>query len=283
MQAGLTIFTIPKGFDGHIGVIQRNALASWRRLGPQVHIVLFGDDPGVAEAATECGARHVPDIAKNEYGTPLVSDAFTRMRRLAETPLLMYSNSDLLYDQTLIESAKAVGAKQEFLMSGQCWDTKITADIDPTADQTWRSIFRDHKANGQLRGPAGMDFFIFPRETPIDMPELAVGRPGWDCWLAWHCLMKGIPLINATRSVIAIHQNHDYSSLRLGYQHRKGPERELNNKAAGGLSNMLTLREANWHLVGGRLERPPLLRRLPSLLARQRMYQLLLGLKRLLQ
>jgi hypothetical protein len=49
----LTIFTIPKPFRGHIEVIQRNAIESWLRLRPQCEIILCGDDPGVAEAASE--------------------------------------------------------------------------------------------------------------------------------------------------------------------------------------------------------------------------------------
>jgi hypothetical protein len=29
-----TLFTVPKAFEGHIGVIQRNAFGSWARLRP---------------------------------------------------------------------------------------------------------------------------------------------------------------------------------------------------------------------------------------------------------
>ena len=276
----ITIFSIPKAFEGDIGVIQRNAIASWRRLGPNVQIVLFGSDPGIAEAAAEFRARHERDIAANDYGTPLVSDAFARIRGIATSPLLMYTNADLLYDGTLLSAVETVADKTAFLMSGRCWDTKISEDLTVATSESWHVLFSEHRTRGRLRGPAGMDYFVFPRAMPLDMPRLAVGRPGWDCWLAWHCLMNGIPVINATKSVIAIHQNHSYSSLRLGYQHRKGPERDLNHRAAGGLGHMLTLREANWHLVGGRLQRPPLLRRIPSLLARRRFYQKLLALKR---
>ena len=32
----LTIFTIPKPFVGHIGVIQRNAIISWLNLSPKM-------------------------------------------------------------------------------------------------------------------------------------------------------------------------------------------------------------------------------------------------------
>ncbi len=47
----LTLFSIPKAFDGHLGTIQRNAVRSWTSLGPGVQVVLVGDEPGVAAGA----------------------------------------------------------------------------------------------------------------------------------------------------------------------------------------------------------------------------------------
>jgi hypothetical protein len=40
----LTLFTTAKPFEGHSGVIQRNALKSWKLLHPDIEIILFGDD-----------------------------------------------------------------------------------------------------------------------------------------------------------------------------------------------------------------------------------------------
>lgn len=278
-MAALTIFSVPKAFAGHIGTIQRNALASWRRLGADVHVALLGDDPGVADAAREFGARHLAELSVNRYGTPLVSDAFERMRSEAQTPFLMYTNADMLYDASIVRSLHAVANRREFLMSGQRWDTDITEDLCASDAAGWQKVFSEHASRGRLHGPAGMDYFMFPRAMPLDMPEFAVGRPGWDSWLVWSCLMRGVPVINATRSAVAIHQNHGYSHQRLGSP-QKGPERDLNIHAAGGLANMLTLREAPWHLIDGQLRRPPLSGLIPSMLGRNRLYQRLLALKR---
>jgi hypothetical protein len=48
----LTLFTTAKPFEGHSGVIQRDALKSWKLLRPDIEIILFGDDAGGAEIAT---------------------------------------------------------------------------------------------------------------------------------------------------------------------------------------------------------------------------------------
>ena len=118
-------------------------------------------------------------------------------------------------------------------------------------------VVRAAGKHGRLHGPAGMDFFIFPRDLPIKMPDFAVGRVSWDSRLVRKCRMDRIPVIGATGTIVALHQNHDYTQLALGRQHEHGPERDLNLRAAGGLSHLLTLREADYNLAAGRLSRPP--------------------------
>jgi hypothetical protein len=76
----LTLFTVPKAFKEHINNIQLNAILSWMSLRPRPEIILFGDDEGTPEVAEELGLRHVPEIACNEYGTPLVGDRTQRIR-----------------------------------------------------------------------------------------------------------------------------------------------------------------------------------------------------------
>ena len=61
----LTFFTCPRGFEGRIGVIQRNAILSWLALKPRPEIIVLGNDPGVAEICRELGLRHLPEVLRN--------------------------------------------------------------------------------------------------------------------------------------------------------------------------------------------------------------------------
>ena len=61
----LTLFSTPKPFRGHIGVIQRNALKSWTLLHPDVEIILFGDDEGTADICRELGLQHEPHVERS--------------------------------------------------------------------------------------------------------------------------------------------------------------------------------------------------------------------------
>ena len=60
----LTIFGIPKSFEGHNKIIQRNAIQSWLKLCPKCEIILFGDDEGVLETSNELGVKHIQFIEK---------------------------------------------------------------------------------------------------------------------------------------------------------------------------------------------------------------------------
>ena len=49
----LTVFSCPKSFLGPIRLIQRNAIQSWLNLGPEVEVVLMGDDEGTSEVLVQ--------------------------------------------------------------------------------------------------------------------------------------------------------------------------------------------------------------------------------------
>src|SRR5260370_7243774 len=65
----LTIFTTAKPFRGHTGIIQRNALQSWKALHPGIEVILFGDNPGAAEPAQESALHHEPFVKRTEFAT----------------------------------------------------------------------------------------------------------------------------------------------------------------------------------------------------------------------
>src|SRR5258708_5993644 len=83
----ITIFAMPKAFRGHIDVIQRNAIMSWTRLSIKPEVILLGTDEGTAEVAREFGVCHLPEVARNPEGTPLVSDLFAQGQRCAANDL----------------------------------------------------------------------------------------------------------------------------------------------------------------------------------------------------
>ena len=52
-----TIFAVPKPFQGHIGLIQENAIRSWVALDADHEVILLGDEDGTAEVSRRLGVR----------------------------------------------------------------------------------------------------------------------------------------------------------------------------------------------------------------------------------
>jgi len=266
----------------HIRVIQRNAIQSWLSLKPTCEIILFGDDEGVAETAHELGAKHIPFIEKNEFGTPLLSSAFSSAQKLAQNDFLMYANADVIFFQDLIEVVQKID-KPAFLMCGRRWDLDIKEEID-FEDNGWTGELLERVKNeGKPHGLSGMDYFVFPRNL-VNMPAFAVGRPGWDSWLIYDMRSRRVPVINATDAITVVHQNHNFSHSKFGEKKRVGgPEWQRNIEIAGGLTNMLTLRDADWVLDKSGLGRSPFPERVFSLISLFYPWRLLLAVKRRLQ
>jgi len=231
-MAYLTIFSIPKGFvDPHVSLIQRNALASWARLRPEIEVLLLGDDAGVAEAAREFDVTHVGDAATNEYGTPLLDWAFGEAAARATGKVLCYVNADIVLLPDFLAAVRRLPG-EPYLGVGQRWNCDIRAPIDFAADGDGLDEWA--RRNGQLDPGYGSDYFVYPRQVDVGLPPFAVGRPGWDNWMIGRALQLRLPVIDMTPSTTVIHQNHDYGHVQ-GAQGLdwEGPEADRNRQLGG--------------------------------------------------
>jgi hypothetical protein len=215
--APLTIFAMPKAFRGHIGVIQRNAIASWTRIQPRPQVLLLGTDEGTAEVAAELGVQNVPHVQRNQWGTPLVSDIFAQAHASSSSPILCYVNSDImLFDDFMAALLRVAAWTPRFLMIGRRTDTDITEPL--TFQQpNWAAQVRGTALKtGRLQIARNIDYFAFTRGLYPAVPAFGIGRFWWDNWLVWKVRDLGAPVVDASRVVLAIHQNHDYSHTTYG-------------------------------------------------------------------
>jgi hypothetical protein len=209
----ITFFTSPKPFRGHIDVIQRNAIESWKRVHPSAEVILFGDEEGVGKAAVELGVRHVPHVKRNSFGTPYLAALVDGAQGLTGNSVLCYINCDII----LLSDFRAALDRlpvpnSSFLMSGQRWDTDVIEALDFSSPD-WEAGIRERAltANRQ-RPPRYIDYFVFSRGLyDQKTPPLVIGRAGFDNWMIWHARHSGAQVIDASRIVVAVHQNHDYA------------------------------------------------------------------------
>ncbi|PJA01683.1 hypothetical protein COX74_01375 [bacterium (Candidatus Gribaldobacteria) CG_4_10_14_0_2_um_filter_41_16] len=249
-----TIFTIPKPFnDSKINIIQRNAITGWTKLGRNFEIILIGDEPGIAEIAEELNLKHIREVKKNEFNTPLLSSAFALARNLSRSDILIYANSDIIFSDNLSKIFKYL-PKNNFIAAGRRWDLEISELID-FDNPTWGEELKIKvKKNGRLHSSAGMDFYIFPKALLADLPDFAVGRVGWDNWVIYEAKRKKITLIDITEFSAVIHQTHDYPAFNQGAQRKINPEAKKNYSLVKDIAGIYTLEDADYKLTAAGLK-----------------------------
>ncbi len=212
-QRMLTIFSIPKNFTGETRVIQDNAIGSWKRFSPACEIILIGDDPGVAEAAIRHGVRHEPSITRNEFGTPILADVFSRMNTLAQFPILALVNADILLLGDFLPAVDTVArSRTKFVVVASRFNSRIVQPL--SFDRGWDTeMGRRARAENRMYPAAGSDVFVYPRGLFGAVPPFAIGRGYWDNWLMYEARRMGADLIDVTAAATIVHQIHTYGTV----------------------------------------------------------------------
>jgi hypothetical protein len=226
-------------------VIQENAIASWAEL-EGVEVILFGKDEGTAAIAHRYGIRHVADVATTERGLPLISAMFHQAQSMAANDVMCYVNADvILLPDTIAAARLARTWSDRFLMVARRRDLELHRRLE--LGPGWQEKIRqDAKEKGRLMSEVSIDWFVFPRGQYRGLPDLAVGRPGWDNWLLWHTVTSGSPLIDASAFVTLIHQEHDYSHAGGARNAWSGVDAQRNQSLVGHWSRYYTISHAGW-------------------------------------
>lgn len=220
----ITFFTIPKPFVGHTGIIQMNALKSWSAIKGS-EVLVFGNEEGCSEAVEEIGGTHIPDIKTSEYGTPHLDDVFEKAEVLAKNKYLCYVNADIILYPDIVDAVQGIPF-DKFLMTGQRWDVDVEILVDAKSIP-FLTYIESHRT---LQDFPGMDYFLYPKGTVSEFLPFIVGRRGWDNWFVYSIRKNNLPIIDATGSVIAVHQNHDYNHIpeKRGNRWESCPESDYN-------------------------------------------------------
>ena len=266
----ITLFSVPKPFRGHIDLIQTNAIQSWLQLSPPCEIILFGDELGIAETAARFGLRHVPEISRNEDGTPLLNSVFEKAQMLSPHSLLCYINGDIILMGDFIKAVERLpllSTRKQFLLAGRRWDIDLEKRLD-FGDPDWEKLLlEDVQKRGRQRTPEWIDYFVFPRDLYNNLPPFAIGRTAFDNWLLWKARSLGAALVDASDVVMAIHQNHGYSHNPQGEKGIwEGPEAKRNRQLMGTWRHCYTMSHATHRLTSSGLKRNVTMARFISLM-----------------
>lgn len=206
----LSIFTTARPFRPPFDVIQRNAVASWLGLDPQVQVILLGSDEGTAEVAAEFGVIHVPKVECNRFGAPRIDALFAAAESVAEHNTMCFINADIILTDDFPTTVKRVTAQiKRSVIIGRRWNLDIESAWDFGSQVAYQEIRDVTKTHGSLAPVGYMDYFVYPKGFWEAVPPFAIGAGRLDNWLVHRAISLGAALVDATSSITAIHQNHD--------------------------------------------------------------------------
>ena len=250
----IAFVTIPKPFTGDTSTIQRNAIASWLQVAPDVSVLLIGDEPGMGEAAKSLGVRQLEPVARTDQGTPRLDSALALAAEHAAGRLLCYVNADILLPPSLAFAAAASGRRSDrFLVIGECWNARVEGPL-AAGSLDWAALLR----GSRKRGADALDYFLFSPGIFAEIPAFAIGRTVWDNWLVWKARSEGAMVVDATSVVKAIHQDHAYGHIGSLAKVRDGPEAAENRRLAGGRGHLYSRYDATHRLLRSGLVPNPL-------------------------
>lgn len=231
MDNSLTFFTIPRdSFDGFYGMAMNNAIKSWALLEPKPEIMLFGNTTDIQDAAQRFHCVRKPINCHRKWGIPFINGAIKQAQKHAKNPMLCFANTDMIFFQDIYDAIEAVASTfRKFLIIGRRTRVEIPSPIDFSGD--WQNELHDLASEkGRLANDLGIDYWIFKRGLYQNVPPLLIGHRVWHCWLVWDVWRRGIPVINATEAILAVHQD---PMGRRGRRVKAGPGFRYNIKAVG--------------------------------------------------
>lgn len=253
----VTIFAIPKAFNGKFKQIQLNAIKSWVKLRNKsdIEIILLGNEKGIEEVCRKYLLVHIPTILKNNHGTPLLNDCFKKVIKKAKFDLVAYANSDIILLSDFLSTINQIKFP-EFLLTGRRYN--LTVNDELKYENNWENRLKKRiRKESQLYKFGSLDYFIFPKKIKFNMPPFAVGRTAWDNWIVYKARLKRIPVIDASLSITAIHQIHDYSHAGGYDKVWKGEERLYNLSLINDKRKFFNIKDANYIVANNNIIKTP--------------------------
>eukprot|EP00762_Andalucia_godoyi_P001930 ANDGO_06075.mRNA.1 hypothetical protein JH06_3334 len=222
----VTVFTVPKGYHGSKRDAQESALISWLDQGVS-EVLLLDNEPevfAVAEHYESFGVKHIPEVARSNFGTPVLPSVFSEAeKRSPSSNLMMYVNSDIILHGSLRVVLDAIARSplngKAVLAVARRIDVRpeMLGRIHPKWKQTVEGLI----ARGQFeeKNPCYVDFFLYNKTSLLfeGMPDLLLGRFRWDNWLT-HRGRKNGYLLDVSEVLRAVHIHHHTKSYTASFR-----------------------------------------------------------------
>lgn len=250
----ITIFTTPKDFENEFKLIQENAINSWRALSNDIEIIIMGNSNGAKEMSDQVQGIYIQNVPSSDHKIPTIPGLFETAERIANNELLCYVNADIILPKNFLHTIEFISkVRKKFLAVGHRWDLNIKEKINFYDEYEKKTFWNYAKKNSEKHAPTGIDYFIFKKYTFNNIPNLVIGRFGWDNWLLWYSRRNFMALIDLSANVFAIHQNHSYKfqNFKNSSEVQQSRDGLLNKKLT--YKKGLNLLDANYFYNNGKI------------------------------
>ena len=184
---------------------------------PFVQPVLFATDfrSPLVRLAVRLG-WHVYRVPRaNGLGTPFLKDMFAHLRALHNaSDYYGYANGDILFDDGMLATLRNLQSKLAALPNQLVIGRRTNVHVDY---ESLTPIYRHNDLKKLVRAQNtnlfisdAEDYFVMAGAFPWHaVPDLIIGRPGYDNFLVATAITHNVSVIDASRTVLAVHQTGD--------------------------------------------------------------------------
>lgn len=197
-------------------LVHINTIRNWATFFPDVQPVVFTmfTSGPIIDVALANGWIILPVPRTNKYNAPFLKSMFASVIGKWNATFYGYVNGDILFDRGLLTTLQVINGhlsklKQAFLF-GRRSNFNMTAASDEVLASLWQQepvekLVKSNKT--QLFRSDAFDYFILTPNYPFDkLLDLVVGRTGFDTYFSARSNQLGVPTIDGTGAISALHQ-----------------------------------------------------------------------------
>ena len=212
-------------------LVHNLTVRNWSSFRPFVIPVIFTNDALVASECQRKGWNVLPIRVTAADGIPVLKFMYEDVMAAYNTTFYAYSNSDILYTDTLIDTLASYAYRLDGeLPTKPLTDTSIhgasllrsrdiqkpvliigkrtnVKNVTENEGSTWKGLTSVAQRRGQSFTGDAEDYFITPRNYPWkDIAEVVIGLRAYDNWIVYYALKQKYTVIDATSTLLAVHQ-----------------------------------------------------------------------------
>ncbi|KAJ8321514.1 hypothetical protein KUTeg_000935, partial [Tegillarca granosa] len=217
----LTLFTTWIHVEDKVN-IHENTIKNWASFRPFIKPVLFSNDSRLIKLCRSSEWDVLPLNKVSKEGIPVLKNMFIEIISRYRSTFYGFANSDILFTSELIHTLHGVLTTSLFDTAKPAMFIGQRKNVENMCDgigEKWKAIDFISSKSGSLFHEAAQDYFITNKIFPWkDIPEVVIGRIAYDNWLVIHSSQKGYQIIDATKTLLAVHQTTKYGNFE-GFKH----------------------------------------------------------------